>query len=62
MILAAAFKVHSRLGPGLLESAYERVLAYELKKGELSVEVQKSVPNVYDELVFDEGYRADLPS
>ena len=60
MILAAAFKVHSRLGPGLLESADERVLAYELKKGGLSVEVQKSVPIVYDELVFDEGYRADL--
>ena len=43
-----------------MESAYERVLAYELKKGGLSVEVQKSVPIVYDELVFDEGYRADL--
>jgi GxxExxY protein len=41
MILAAAFRVHSRLGPGLLESAYERVLAYELTKGGLSVEVQK---------------------
>jgi GxxExxY protein len=60
MILAAAFRVHSRLGPGLLESVYERVLAYELTKGGLSVEVQKSVPIIYDEIAFDEGYRADL--
>ena len=60
MILAAAFRVHSRLGPGLLESVYERVLAYELTKGGLSVEVQKPVPIIYDEIAFDEGYRADL--
>jgi GxxExxY protein len=60
MILAAAFRVHSRLGPGLLKSVYERVIAYELTKGGLSVEVQKSVPIVYGELLFDEGYRADL--
>jgi GxxExxY protein len=60
MILAAAFRVHSRLGPGLLESVYQRALAYELTKGGLSVQVQKSVPIVYDELLFDEGYRADL--
>ena len=60
MILAAAFRVHSRLGPGLLESVYQRVLAYELTKGGLSTEVQKSIQIVYDELVFEEGYRADL--
>jgi GxxExxY protein len=60
MILAAGFRVHSRLGPGLLESVYQRVLAYELTKGGISVEVQKSIPILYDELVFDDGYRADL--
>ena len=60
MILAGAFRVHSRLGPGLLESVYQRVLAYELTKGGLSVEGQKSIPIVYDEVVFEEGYRADL--
>ena len=60
MILAAAFRVHSRLGPGLLESVYQRVLAYELTKGRLSVEVQKPIPIVYDELVFEDVYRADL--
>jgi GxxExxY protein len=40
MILAAGFRVHSRLGPGLLESAYQRVLAHELTKGGLSIDVQ----------------------
>ncbi len=60
MILAAAFRVHSRLGPGLLESVYQHVLAHELTKVGLAVEVQKSIPVVYDELVFEEGYRADL--
>jgi GxxExxY protein len=60
MILAAAFRVHSRLGPGLLESVNQRVLAYELARGGLSVEVQKSIPIYYDELFFDDGYRANL--
>jgi GxxExxY protein len=60
MILAAGFRVHSRLGPGLLESAYQRVLAHELTKGGLSIEAQKTIPILYDEIVFDEGYRADL--
>jgi GxxExxY protein len=60
MILGAAFRVHTRLGPGLLESVYQRVLAYELSKEGLSVEVQKSIPIVYDEIQFEEGYRADL--
>ena len=60
MILAAAFRVHSRLGPGLSESVYQQVLAYELTKGGLSVEVQKSIPIFYDELFFDDGYRAVL--
>jgi GxxExxY protein len=60
IILAAAFRVHSRLGPGLLESVYLRVLAYELTKGGLSVEVQKWIPICYEELRFENGYRADL--
>ena len=60
MILDAAFRVHTRLGPGLLESVYQRVLANELFKQGLSVEVQKSIPILYDEIQFEEGYRADL--
>ena len=59
-IVDAAFKIHTRLGPGLLESVYEVVLAYELQKRGLQVVRQTPVPIVYDELKFDEGFRADL--
>jgi GxxExxY protein len=54
MILGAAFRVHARLGPGLLESVYQRVLVYALVKEALSVEVQKSIPIFYDEIHFEE--------
>jgi GxxExxY protein len=60
IILGAAFRVHTRLGPGLLESVYQRVLVYELVKEGLSVEVQKSIPVFYEEIHLEEGYRADL--
>ncbi|HEV2330997.1 MAG TPA: GxxExxY protein [Verrucomicrobiae bacterium] len=60
MILDAAFKVHTRTGPGLLESVYEAILAYELRKVGLQVERQVPIPIRYDELNFDEGFRADL--
>jgi GxxExxY protein len=59
-IVDAAFKVHSQLGPGLLESVYERVLAYELRKRGLKVEMQQAVPIRYDGVDFDEGFRLDL--
>jgi GxxExxY protein len=59
-IVDAAVQVHMRLGPGLLESVYERVLAYELKKRGLIVERQVAVPLQYDDLRFEEGFRADL--
>ena len=60
IILDAAFKAHSRTGPGLLESVYEVILAYELRKAGLRVERQAPIPVRYDELNFDEGFRADL--
>jgi GxxExxY protein len=60
MILDAAFKVHTALGPGLLESVYEVVLAYELRKQKLRAERQVPIAIRYEELVFDEGFRADL--
>ncbi|HEY1663056.1 MAG TPA: GxxExxY protein [Verrucomicrobiae bacterium] len=60
MILDAAFKVHTRTGPGLLESVYEIILAHELRKAGLQVERQAPIPIRYDELTFDEGFRADL--
>ena len=59
-ILDAAFPVHSNLGPGLLESVYEVVLAYELKKRGLTAERQKPMPIVYDNIRFDEAFRSDL--
>jgi GxxExxY protein len=59
-IIGAAYKVHSALGPGLLESAYEVCLEYELIKMGYKVERQKPLPVVYDEICLDAGYRIDL--
>ena len=59
-IVDAAFHIHSALGPGLLESVYEVVLAHELEKRGLKVERQVPVPIVFDGIRFDEGFRADL--
>ena len=60
IVVDAAFQVHKRLGPGLLESVYEVILAHELKKRGLRVKRQVPVPIVFDEIKFDEGFRADL--
>lgn len=59
-VLDAAFVVHSKLGPGLLESVYEVVLAHELRKRGLGVERQKPMPIEYVGIRFDEAYRSDL--
>lgn len=59
-ILDAAFTVHSALGPGLFESVYEAVLAYELGLRGLTVRRQVPIPIIYGKLRFDEGFRADL--
>ena len=59
-IIGAAIQVHRTLGPGLLESAYESCLAYEIKKRGLIVEQQKVVPLIYEEVKLDCGYRMDL--
>ncbi|SDC24258.1 GxxExxY protein [Williamwhitmania taraxaci] len=59
-IIGAAYKVHSSLGPGLLESTYEVCLEYELLKIGLKVERQKLLPVFYNEIVLDAGYRVDL--
>ena len=59
-IIGAAMKVHRVLGPGLLESAYEASLAYELEKLGFRVERQKPVPVVYEDVKLDCGFRADL--
>ena len=59
-IIGAAITVHRRLGPGLLESAYEACLAYELQALRKKVERQKPVPVFYDGVKLDCGFRADL--
>ena len=59
-IVDAAYKIHFQLGPGLLESVYESLMIYELKKRNIPVENQKAMPVYYDGKVFDEGLRADL--
>ena len=59
-IIAAAMKVHSILGPGLLESAYHACLLHELRKQGLVVESQVGLPVVYDGEQIDLGYRIDL--
>jgi GxxExxY protein len=60
IIVDAAFHIHKRLGPGLLESVYEVVLAHVLMKRELKVKRQVPVAIVYDDIKFDVGFRADL--
>ena len=59
-IVDAAFQIHVALGPGLLESVYEAVLAKELERRGFVVERQKPVPIEFDGLYFDEGFRADI--
>ncbi|HVN55272.1 MAG TPA: GxxExxY protein [Anaerolineaceae bacterium] len=59
-IIGAAIRVHKELGPGLLESAYEACLEYELKEQGLSVEAQKALPVRYRDVTLDCGYRMDL--
>ncbi len=59
-IVDAALKVHKQLGPGLLESAYEECLSFELIQRDLLVERQKALPLVYEEVKLEAGYRVDL--
>ncbi len=59
-IIGAAMKVHSALGPGLLESAYQACLAYELRKSGFDVKTEVELPVIYDGIHIDLGYRIDL--
>jgi len=60
IVVDAAYKIHTRLGPGLLESVYEAVLVYELQKRGLAVLRQEPIPVSYEEVHLDVGFRADL--
>jgi len=59
-ILDCSYKLHSALGPGLLESAYTECLLYELERSGYYVEKQKQLPLIYKEVKLDAGYRIDL--
>jgi GxxExxY protein len=59
-IIQCAIAVHTKLGPGLMESAYKECLFYELKKSSLKVEKEKPLPLVYEEVKLECGYRIDL--
>ena len=60
IVFESALKVHKDLGPGLLESAYEECLFYELKKTNLKIEKQKPLPLIYEEVKLEIGYRIDI--
>ena len=60
IVVDVAYHVHVRLGPGLLESVYQEVMVYELRKRGLNVMAKVPVPIVWDELEFEKGFEADL--
>lgn len=59
-IVDVAYQVHTGLGPGLLESVYEAVMMYELRKRGLQVQAQVAIPAVWEEVKLEIGFRADL--
>lgn len=60
IVIGCAIEVHKKLGPGLLESAYQECLFYELKQAGLKVQKEKPMPIAYKEVKLDHGYRIDL--
>jgi len=60
IIIGKAIEVHKQLGPGLLESAYQQCLQYELSESGLYIENEKSLPIIYKKIKLDHGYRIDL--
>jgi len=60
VIRGCIFKVHNNVGPGLLESAYELALCYEIEKAGLTVERQLGLPFIYENIRLDLGYRVDI--
>ena len=60
IIVHSCFKIHSELGPGLLESVYEELLSYELKKQNFNFSRQQGIPVVYENVKLDLGFRSDI--
>jgi GxxExxY protein len=59
-VLSAAYKIHSRLGPGLLEKPYHACMCYELTRLGLAFETEKAFPVIYEDITIELGYRVDL--
>jgi GxxExxY protein len=60
IIVDRCFKIHNALGPGLLESVYEEILAFELRKSELNITRQQGIPVTYEGIKMDLGFRSDI--
>ncbi len=60
IVVNTAYQIHTQLGPGLLESVYEEIMYYELTKQGLSIDRQKAIPVIWNELKMEIGFRADL--
>jgi GxxExxY protein len=60
IIVNVSYRIHNRLGPGLLESVYEAILCHELIKEGLKVERQKAIPVKWEDVYLDVGFRADI--
>jgi len=60
VVVDLCFKIHQQYGPGMLESVYERILAYELRKLGLFIECQKSIPLFHEDLYISNAFRADI--
>src|SRR5436190_10369800 len=60
IVVDVAYQIHTRLGPGLLESVYHAIMLHELRKRGLFVETEKPVPVIWDEIELEVGFRADL--
>jgi len=59
-LLDLFIQIHTKLGPGLLESVYEEIICYELVKNKIPFKRQQAIPVIYDELTLDLGFRADI--
>lgn len=60
IVVDASYRIHTKLGPGLLESAYQAILTYELDKQGLQIKTEVILPITYDAIIIDTGYRADI--
>ncbi|MBQ0736395.1 GxxExxY protein [Aquimarina celericrescens] len=60
IVIGCAIEVHKNLGPGLLESAYQECLCYELKNKGLEIQKEKALPVIYKDIKLDQGYRIDI--